>query len=127
MNHRIFERKLRSLDTQGARLSECRLKFYTLWCGVKARVGASLSDLIISGVASDPSFQVPEPGTRFALVFGRLNLLLSFREHCLLRIRLLFGSLVISSMKITNFYILTSDQARLPAEFKHINKRRKRN
>ena len=32
-------------------MSEWRLKFYTLWCGVKARVGASLSDLIISEVA----------------------------------------------------------------------------
>ena len=38
MNHRIFERKSRSLDTQWACLSECRLQSCALWCGVRAQV-----------------------------------------------------------------------------------------
>ncbi len=35
MNHQIFERKLRSLDIQGACLSERRLIIYTLFCVVR--------------------------------------------------------------------------------------------
>lgn len=31
------------------------------------------------------------------------------------------------TMRITKFYLSTSEQVRLPAEFKHIIKRRKRN
>lgn len=40
MNHRIFERKLRPLDIQGACLSECRVKINTLRCGLGVQVSS---------------------------------------------------------------------------------------
>ena len=65
MNHRIFERKLRSLDTQGACLSECRFQIYTPRCGVRV---LGLSE------KPNPSLEVPEPDH----VSGRLKFICPF-------------------------------------------------
>ena len=65
---------------------------------------------------------VLEPSDVHCALLGRLNLLLSFISTAgVLHDR------SVSALPAENYYILTSDQTRLPAEFKHINKRRKRN
>ena len=75
MNHRIFERKLRSLDIQGACLSECRDKNYTplVW-----HVGFAFA----SSWTRRWTKLVPRSAWTWmcccACALGRLNLLLSF-------------------------------------------------
>ena len=75
MNHRIFERKLRSLDIQGACLSECRDKNYTplVW-----HVGFAFA----SSWTRWWTKLVPRSAWTWmcccACALGRLNLLLSF-------------------------------------------------
>ena len=67
MNHRIFERKLRSLDIQGACLSERRLTIYTHFC-----VERPIMHLFVCQ-SMDLNRVV-----RLCVLLGRLNLLLSF-------------------------------------------------
>ena len=128
MNHRVFERTLRSLVFRGARLFECHeicqawdglfclsisLGCWALPCPLLGRLALkALADpcvalvrlsVIIYLIAED-IFQ--DGQSSFGLL---LNLVLQILES------------------VFHFSALTSNQVGLPAELKHINKRRKRN
>ena len=210
VNHRIFERKLRSLDTQGACLSECRDRNHAPPVQLEGlRSSVSLSLFVTAG--HWPLVQCSEQGGSVAVQWrlgsagpvrrpsfeGRLFVPMSVQSsvsdarsrfhgrvgaaaHLLPSVQHLEGLTCfcpctmqqrISSVcqqrndvpgwpasrgrvhrqtaatpvryyshshshghghshshpRLVGWQILTSDQARLPAEFKHINKRRKRN
>jgi hypothetical protein len=123
VNHRIFERTLRPLAFRGAHPFECReiLKpswfldqdGFGLW---RCFAGFAKSRLLLNALVGS---SLPIPGRD--KMFLRLGI-------CSVRWEPASNRLVRDSVRVLlGTRILTSNRVRLPAELKHINKRRKRN
>ena len=115
MNHRIFERTLRSLVFRGACLFEC-LEVINPYRFVRLRVGPG--GLLPRGGSPQMDRLGLWVGLDWVLYYPRFNEMFPF---------LCPSTTCLMSGGQTNFEILTSNQVGLPAELKHINKRRKRN
>ena len=119
MNHRIFERTLRSLVFRGACPFECREVINPLQIFVlKGRLGVEG----LSAASSTPSKVL---GTANRILDGLLS-------GVIVNIYVARADLegagrgLVKALPAHSFY-LTSNRVGLPAELKHINKRRKRN
>jgi hypothetical protein len=131
VNHRIFERTLHPLAFRGAHPFECReiLKTLFLDWGKGFGLGGLMLALTFEGKLLSNKL------VRFALLIldgDKTSLRFGFGD-CSLLLTVLWTMMGVS---VTTLYrweagptkrTLTSNRVRLPAELKHINKRRKRN
>ena len=116
MNHRIFERKWRSWVLPGACLSECRISYIAPGGAALRRHGRTVYRAVSLEGKRDPRGSGRSPADTIAEAKSCFALRVPVRLA-------VPGSVGGGERR----RLLTSDQARLPAEFKHINKRRKRN
>ena len=127
MNHRIFERTLRPLAFRGAHPFECREILKTFFLEKDFGLGGFLlvshrSELLLNGLVGSAL-----PILDVIRCFYVLGLALSPASNRLIDNDGVPVTTVSSVGGLTHQKTLTSNRVRLPAELKHINKRRKRN
>ena len=114
MNHQVFERKWRFWLFPEACLSECRFTKIIALCAALGTHGRAS--------AVFPEIQWLLARTPNSDEYGAAKLFEKTKP-----LRVLEKKVWRLAMSSTSSTILISDQAGLPAEFKHINKRRNRN